>query len=105
MIVMDENNIKKMAVLFRMLGNPNRLRVLYLCKDEAISVSDLVEHLELSQSLISHHLKQLRDTNLIQATRCGKKMLYQVQDKRVHCILSDMLSHAKAASKKGRKKK
>ena len=100
MIVMDENNIKKMAVLFRVLGNPNPLRVLYLCQEEAITVSDLVEHLALSQSLVSHHLKQLRDSNLIQATRCGKNMLYQVQDKRVQCILKDMLSHAKAASKK-----
>jgi len=96
---MDVYDIKKMAMIFRMLSNPNRLQVLYLCQEKGVSVGDLVDNLKLSQSLVSHHLKQLRDSNLIQATREGKKVLYQVQDKRVQCILKDMLSHAAADAK------
>ena len=102
---MGENNIKKMALIFRMLSNPNRLQVLSLCQEKAISVGELVDNLKLSQSLVSHHLKQLRDADLIQATRQGKNMLYQVQDKRVQCILKDMLSHVAADIEKGRKKR
>ena len=104
MVVMDGNHIKKMTVIFHMLSNPNRLQVLYLCLEEAISVGDLVDSLELSQSLVSHHLKQLRDANLVQATRQGKNMFYQVTDRRVQCILKDMLSHIDAVTKKRPKK-
>lgn len=104
MVVMDGSHIKKMTVIFHMLSNPNRLQVLHLCLEEPISVSDLVGTLKLSQSLVSHHLKQLRDANLIQATRQGKNMLYQVTDKRVQCILKDMLSHINASIKKRQKK-
>ena len=91
---MDEKNLKKMALTFHMLSNPNRLRMLYLCFDQSVSVGDLVNRLRLSQSLVSHHLKQLREAGLIQAERQGKNMLYQVQDQRVRCILNDMLLHS-----------
>lgn len=104
MVVMDRNNIKKMAMIFRMLSNPNRLQILCSCQEKSISVSDIVGSLNLSQSLISHHLKQLRDANLVQATRQGKNMLYQLQDKRVQCILEDVFSHAISGSKRGHKK-
>lgn len=105
MAIMEKNNIEKMAMIFRMLSNPNRLQVLCLCLEKAISVGDLVDNLELSQSLVSHHLKQLRDMNLIQATRQGKNVFYQVQDERVQCILKDMLSHIGMGLKKEREKR
>lgn len=92
-------------MIFRMLSNENRLQVLYLCQEKAISVGELAEHLQLSQSLVSHHLKHLRDANLIQAKRQGKKVLYRVKNERVQCILSDMLSHAGMGIKKGQKKR
>ncbi len=96
---MDEDNIKKMALLFRMLSNSKRLQILFFCLEKEHSVGELVDNLKLSQSLVSHHLKQLRDTNLIQAIRQGKNMLYQVTGKRVQCILKDMFSHTNAVAK------
>lgn len=101
---MDEKNLTKMTTIFRMLSNPNRLQILFFCLQKAASVGELVDILKLSQSLVSHHLKQLRDANLIQATRQGKNMLYQVSDKRVQCILKDMLSRINAPIKKRQKK-
>jgi len=89
-----------MAAVFRMLSSPARLQVLCLCLDRSVSVGDLVDSLKLSQSLVSHHLKLLREANLIQATRRGKKILYKVRDKRVRCILEDMVSHANTVVKK-----
>jgi len=101
MPVMDSHNIKRMTTIFHMLSNPNRLQVLSLCQEEAISVGHLADRLQLSQSLVSHHLKQLRDADLITATRQGKNRLYHIQDKRVRCILKDMLVHAARDLNKG----
>ena len=101
---MDGSHVKKMTVIFRMLSNSNRLQILFFYLEKATSVSELVDRLKLSQSLVSHHLKQLRDANLIQATRQGKNMLYQVIDKRVQCILKDTRSYTNAVTKKRQKK-
>lgn len=100
---MNLEYIDKMTIIFRLLGNKNRLRVLYLCQEMAVSVGDIVNELQQSQSLVSHHLKYLRDEGLIKANREGKRMLYQVKDKRVQCILKDMKAHVIADSKKKRR--
>ena len=99
---MNEDQIKTMASIFHMLSNENWLQILYLCQKEAISVGDLADKLQLSQSLVSHHLKHLRDTNLLQAKRYGKNVVYQIKDERVRCILDDMLNHVVVSLKKGK---
>lgn len=101
---MNLEYIDKMTTIFRLLGNTNRLRVLYLCQESTVSVGDLVDELQQSQSLVSHHLKHIRDAGLIQASRNGKRMLYQVKDKRVQCILKDMKAHVLSDLKKKRRK-
>ena len=44
-------------------------------------VSELMEILDVEQSLLSHHLAQLREAGLVEATRDGKAVLYQLAPK------------------------
>ena len=46
--------------------------------DGARNVGELMEELGVEQSLLSHHLAILRDTGLVEATREGKTMIYQL---------------------------
>ena len=41
-------------------------------------VNELMDSLDVEQSLLSHHLAQLREAGLVEATREGKAVLYQL---------------------------
>jgi DNA-binding transcriptional ArsR family regulator len=59
------------ADLFRVLGDPSRLRILALLGREELSVSELQEVLGLGQSTVSGHLAQLRRAGLVETRREG----------------------------------
>ena len=73
-----------------------RFRVLeFLGKDEKC-VCDIVEHLDKEQTLVSHHLKALRDCGLVLTRREGKNIMYWVSD---HAII-EVLDKIRDVSKR-----
>lgn len=62
----------------RVLGDPNRLRLLLLLQQEELSVAELQEILALGQSTISTHLAQLKAAGLVEDRRAGKNSLYKL---------------------------
>lgn len=76
------------AKYFRGLGDPIRLRILELLRDEGeLSVGDLVDRLALPQPQVSNHLACLRWCGFIAARREGRTVYNSVTDKRVDSIL------------------
>jgi DNA-binding transcriptional ArsR family regulator len=76
------------AFIARSLSDENRLRIL-LCVNEAKkSVSGIVEELNLSQPLVSHHLKELRRSLLVKVERRGPFVYYEIADARIVPILA-----------------
>jgi ArsR family transcriptional regulator len=68
-----------LANLFKSLSEPVRLRILsLLLTQDELCVCEIVDSLELSQSVISRHLAYLRHNNLVLATREGAWMYYQI---------------------------
>jgi ArsR family transcriptional regulator len=55
-----------------------RLSVLQALLKAPQHVNDLLKHVSVGQSLLSHHLKVLRDAGLVHAERDGKAVLYRV---------------------------
>jgi ubiquinone/menaquinone biosynthesis C-methylase UbiE/DNA-binding MarR family transcriptional regulator len=64
---------------FRLLADPNRLRLLLLLEQEELSVAELQEILSLGQSTISTHLAQLKAEDLVEDRRTGKHVLYRLK--------------------------
>src|SRR5258708_19589156 len=64
------------ADLFRLLGDPSRLRIVVSCLRTPLAVSDIAERLGLSVSLVSHHLRLLKGARLVRADRQGKQVFY-----------------------------
>jgi ArsR family transcriptional regulator len=64
----------------KLLGDPNRLRLLLLLEREELSVAELQEILGLGQSTISTHLAQLKQADLVEDRRTGKSSLYRMTD-------------------------
>ena len=78
---------------FRLLGDPSRLRILLYCLQSPRSVGDIAKSLNLSQTLVSHHLRLLRGARLVRSERQAKQIFYEVADAHVSTMLIDMASH------------
>jgi DNA-binding transcriptional ArsR family regulator len=65
------------------VGDPNRLRLLYLVAEHPSNVTELTEALQISQPTVSHHLRILRERGLVTATREGTTIYYSLGDPRI----------------------
>ncbi|HEX9524049.1 MAG TPA: metalloregulator ArsR/SmtB family transcription factor [Reyranella sp.] len=82
-----------LADLFRLLGDPSRLRIVVSCLRTPLAVSDIAERLGLSVSLVSHHLRLLKGARLVRADRQGKQVFYGADDVHVRRMVEDMVTH------------
>jgi ArsR family transcriptional regulator, lead/cadmium/zinc/bismuth-responsive transcriptional repressor len=85
--------LQELAEVFRLLGDPSRLRVLIECRRGPIPVGAIAESTGLSPSLVSHHLRLLRATRIVRADRQGRHVLYSLDDHNIDRVLTDMLDH------------
>ena len=68
------------ALRFRALGDETRLRVLETLAAGERCVGDLMDALGLGQSLVSHHLRTLRDAGLVTVRRDGRWAYYGIAE-------------------------
>ncbi len=83
-----EKILGPLTTLFKALGDENRLRILLALKDREISVGELVEKLEISQPLVSHHLRELKLAGLVTSRKKGPYVFYRLKDPRVFELLA-----------------
>ena len=84
------HHLSPIAVLAKSLADENRLRILLCVSGGKKSVSQIVEALKLSQPLVSHHLKELKRTLLVNVERRGPFIYYEITDKRIVDILKHL---------------
>jgi DNA-binding transcriptional ArsR family regulator len=92
--------MESVAFLAKALGDGNRLRILHALRESRKPVSLIVEELEISQPLVSHHLKELRRVRLVSVERQGPFVYYSLADTRVlqamdllRELAADLLTH------------
>lgn len=85
-----EINLQTLAVLAKCLADENRLRILFSVSKGKKSVSRIVEELNLSQPLVSHHLKELKRSLLVNVERRGPFVYYELSDERILSILEQL---------------
>lgn len=90
---LSEAQLTDVAEVFRLLGEPNRLRIVLACLDAARGVGEISATLGLTQSLTSHHLRLLRTARIMRATRHGRQVAYTVDDDHVRDVLHTMVAH------------
>lgn len=65
------------------VGDPKRLRLLYLVAERPHNVSELTKILGVSQPTVSHHLRILRDRGLVEARKEGTAVYYSLSNPRI----------------------
>lgn len=79
-----------LADVFRLLGEPNRLRILCAIGNDCKSVTELTSETGIGQSNTSFHLRFLRNASLVQAEPRGRNIYYRVHDKELLGFLADL---------------
>lgn len=68
------------ARFLKCIGEPNRLRILKVLVDNERSVGEIVEAISKEQSLVSHHLKALKNCNIVVARQKAQRIYYKLAD-------------------------
>jgi DNA-binding transcriptional ArsR family regulator len=89
-ITLSDENLQAVAFLARSLSDENRLRILLSLNGGKKSVNSIVEELNLSQPLVSHHLKELKRSLLVKVERKGPFVYYEMVDRRIIDILKEI---------------
>lgn len=91
--VTSDDRVVPLADLFRLLGDPTRLRIVLACVEQKRAVGAIAELLGLSASLVSHHLRLLRAARIVRAERQGKQVFYVAADRHISAMLGELLEH------------
>jgi len=75
-----ELNPQKTAVIFKAFCDENRIRILQILKDGEKCACRLLEALNITQPTLSHHMKTLLDSGIVNGRKEGKWMYYSISE-------------------------
>lgn len=71
---------EKTAVIFKAFCDENRIRILQILKDGEKCACRLLEALDITQPTLSHHMKTLLDSGVVNGRKEGKWMYYSISE-------------------------
>lgn len=82
--------MKKLHQFIKILGDANRLSIIHDIGYASRSVSEIIDATGLSQTLVSFHLRALRDAEVVTTRRDGPFIYYSLTDLKLIEILVDL---------------
>jgi len=92
--MVDGLSATQLALMFRGMSDPSRVRMLSVLRAGEVSVYDIASVVAMTQSAVSHQLATLRDANLVKFRKDGRKVFYSLQDEHVKEVLDLAIGHA-----------
>lgn len=89
----DLEIFENMAQLLSLFGDTTRVRIMAQLLDRELCVSDIAQHLQMTNSAISHQLRILKQGRLVKSRKAGKTVFYSLADSHVGSIFSLALEH------------
>lgn len=86
-------DVEELARLFKTMGDPTRLRILWALKESEMCVCDIAAFLKISESAVSHQLRNLRILTLVASRREGAILYYRLVDEHVSLLFQLALEH------------
>ena len=98
--MIDERALESLSRLFGLLRDSNRLRILFAIGKETKTVSEIMAETSLPQTLVSFHLRPLRESGILTTERKGPFIYYSLSEP----TLIDLLISLCGVSPKGQMK-
>ena len=94
-MAVSDHVIGRLALTYKVLGDPNRLKIVMALKNVEMCVCDLAAFTGLSESAVSHQLRRLKDLALVKSRRDGQIIYYTLDDVHVTELLNIGLQHVR----------
>ncbi len=93
--------MEKLVTLAKILSDINRVKIIALMqREKELCVCEICDTLELSQPLVSRHLKQMREAKIVQTKQSGKWMIYSLcNNETIYCLLATIQEDIKKLPK------
>jgi DNA-binding transcriptional ArsR family regulator len=91
--LLQSDTVGALADIFKVLGDPTRVRILDVLSRGEQCVCNLARLLDLTDSAVSHQLRLLRTTRVVRARREGRLIYYSLDDKHVLTLFRQGLRH------------
>jgi len=89
--MIDVKKLQKMAEILKAISHPLRLEVLELLEEkQPQSVTEILQQIDVEQSLLSHHLVKLKDKGILDSFRDGRNIYYSLAFKEITKIFDCM---------------
>jgi len=85
-----KTNAKIAATMLKAIANESRLLILCNLEGKELSVTELNDHLDLSQSALSQHLAVLRKDGLVKTRRESQTIYYSLSDVRASKVIKTL---------------
>ncbi|MFQ5815185.1 MAG: ArsR/SmtB family transcription factor [Candidatus Hydrothermarchaeaceae archaeon] len=92
--MMGEYKALALSEVFKVLGDPTRVKILHTLLEEELCVCDIASLLGMTNSAISHQLRLLRINKLVKFRKEGKMVYYSLDDEHVKKLLEMGVEHA-----------
>jgi len=79
--------LQRAAEIIKLLGHPERLKIVEVLEEDEASVTDIQEALGLPQAIVSQHLAKMRGADIVTARRDGVHVYYRIKEAKVPHIL------------------
>ena len=89
------DDINCVTRIFKAMGDPTRLKILWALELGEMCVCDIAAHLEISESAVSHQLRTLRHLDLVTNRREGTILYYRLNDHHVSQLINLALEHVR----------
>jgi DNA-binding transcriptional ArsR family regulator len=91
----SDRDLERLSLTYRVLGDPNRLKIVMVLRNVEMCVCDLAAFTGLSESAMSHQLRRLKDLALVKSRREGQIVYYTLDDEHVTELLEVGLDHVR----------
>ncbi|WP_414526434.1 ArsR/SmtB family transcription factor [Nodularia chucula] len=91
--ILSTEKAQRMAEFFSFLGDSNRLRILSFLANKELCVGDLASLLNMSESAVSHQLRNLRVMRLVGYRKQGRNVFYHLHDNHIFHLYQAVAEH------------
>lgn len=95
--LLDQSELNQLERKLKILGNRTRLNILSFLGERDLCVHDLSALLEMSQSAVSHQLKQLYTEGVLERTKDGRVVYYSLANEEIDSILTNLNTFLKSS--------
>ncbi len=91
--ILDEHVAAHVAELFRAFSDTSRVRILSALSNCEMNISALAKAVGISESAVSHHMRGLRQMQLVRSRRDGKEVFYRIDDEHIIALFQQGVKH------------